>query len=85
MSVAAKISLVLSVGFAGGVIGYVHYKQSSDRARLHEGVVKDIERQQRRKIENTYLLQKQIDLTTQLKDMEAAESNPDLKQNTNIQ
>lgn len=38
------------------------------RDKLHDGVLKDIERQQRRKIENTIVLQKQIDLTKQLKD-----------------
>lgn len=35
--------------------------------KLHEGVVRDWERQQARKRENTYLLQQQIDLTKQLK------------------
>lgn len=35
--------------------------------KLHEGVIKDIERQQKRKTENIYMLQQQIDLTKQLK------------------
>lgn len=34
---------------------------------MHEGVIRDVERQQRRKIENLYLLEKQNDLTKQLK------------------
>lgn len=34
--------------------------------KLHEGVIKDVERQQRRKMENLYNLQQQIDLTKQL-------------------
>lgn len=34
---------------------------------MHEGVIKDIERQQRRKIENLYMLEKQKELTKQLK------------------
>lgn len=34
---------------------------------MHEGVLKDIERQQRRKIENIYVLEKQKELTKQLK------------------
>lgn len=34
---------------------------------LHEGVIRDIQRQQQRKIENTYNLQQQIELTKQLK------------------
>lgn len=36
------------------------------RRKLHEGVIRDIERQQRRKAENLYNLQQQIDLTKQL-------------------
>lgn len=34
---------------------------------MHEGVIRDIERQQRRKIENLYLLEKQNELTQKLK------------------
>lgn len=34
---------------------------------MHEGVLKDVERQQRRKIENLYLLEKQNELTKELK------------------
>lgn len=33
---------------------------------MHEGVIKDIERQQRRKIENLYMLEKQKELTKQM-------------------
>lgn len=40
---------------------------SSYRERMHEGVLKDVERQQRRKIENLYILEKQNELTKQLK------------------
>lgn len=34
---------------------------------MHEGVLRDIERQQKRKIENIYVLEKQNELTKQLK------------------
>lgn len=34
---------------------------------MHEGVIKDVERQQRRKIENLYILEKQNELTKKLK------------------
>ena len=40
------------------------------RDRLHDGVIRDVQRQQRRKTENMYLLQQQIDLTRQLKKIE---------------
>lgn len=39
----------------------------SPRNRLHEGVIRDVERQQRRKMENIVVLQQQIDLTKQLR------------------
>lgn len=41
--------------------------------KLHEGVIKDLERQQKRKRENTYLLQQEIDLTKQLRKDVASE------------
>lgn len=46
----------------------------SFRDKLHEGVIRDVERQQRRKMENTYLLQQQIDLTKQLKQLQNQEA-----------
>ncbi|CAD7078708.1 unnamed protein product [Hermetia illucens] len=67
MSSTAKLVLISSCIASAGIIGYVHYKQTADRRKLHEGVLKDIERQQRRKLENTYMLQQQIDLTKKLK------------------
>lgn len=37
------------------------------REKLHDGVLRDVERQQRRKAENLYTLQQQIDFTKELK------------------
>ena len=37
------------------------------RKNLHEGVIRDVERQKRRRVENLYNLQQQIDLTKELK------------------
>lgn len=37
------------------------------RDKMHEGVIRDMEFQQRRKIENIYVLEKQNELTKQLK------------------
>lgn len=34
---------------------------------MHDGVIKDVERQQRRRIENLYMMEKQNELTKQLK------------------
>lgn len=67
MSLASKIFLATSCGISIGIIGYVHIKQNIDRERLHEGVIRDVERQQRRKVENLALLGKQHDLEKVLK------------------
>lgn len=67
MSTAAKLTFTICCVVSIGTIGYVHYKQQYDREQLHLGVLRDIERQQRRKIENLYNLQKQLDLTKELR------------------
>lgn len=75
MSLAAKITLGAAIGISSAIIGYVHYKQSDDRLKLHQGVLRDVEQQQRRKHENTYALQQQIDITKQLKSMQTKPEN----------
>ncbi|KAK9880033.1 hypothetical protein WA026_008549 [Henosepilachna vigintioctopunctata] len=67
MSNVAKVVLGSSCLFSVTVIGYVHYQQAADREQLHQGVLRDIERQQR-KSENVSILQKQQQLTKQLKE-----------------
>ncbi|KAJ3643737.1 hypothetical protein Zmor_026429 [Zophobas morio] len=66
MSMQAKIVLGCACAFSLGIVGYVHYKQYLDRQQLHQGVLVDMERRQRRKQENLYILQKQIDLTKEI-------------------
>uniref|UniRef100_A0A2R5L5B5 Protein pet117 log mitochondrial n=1 Tax=Ornithodoros turicata TaxID=34597 RepID=A0A2R5L5B5_9ACAR len=66
MSTAAKICFVSSVTVSLGIIGYVHYRQQVEREQLHEGVIRDVERQRMRQIENLHVLQKQKDLAKQL-------------------
>ncbi|XP_017004750.2 protein PET117 homolog, mitochondrial [Drosophila takahashii] len=77
MSTASRITLGMAVSVSTAIIGYVHYKQSADRLRLHDGVLRDVEQQQRRKHENTYTLQQQIDMTKQLRAREASSSSSD--------
>ncbi|EFX84361.1 hypothetical protein DAPPUDRAFT_314619 [Daphnia pulex] len=67
MSLVAKLTLASSVIVSAGIVYYVHYKQNLDRTSLHEGVIRDIERQKRRRAENLYMLQQQIDLSKELK------------------
>ncbi|GLV32851.1 uncharacterized protein CBL_00442 [Carabus blaptoides fortunei] len=66
MSLTSKLVLGAACAFSCGIIGYVHFKQKIDREKLHEGVIRDLERQQKRKTENIYVLQQQIELTKQL-------------------
>ncbi|RZC42497.1 cytochrome c oxidase assembly factor-like [Asbolus verrucosus] len=91
MSLQAKFVLGSACVFSLGIIGYVHYKQYLDRfimnnvcftsanfrQQLHQGVLTDIERRQRRKQENLYQLQKQIDLTKEIQKSEK-NSNTDI-------
>jgi protein PET117 len=63
MSLASKITFAIACGASVGTIFYVHFKQNSDRQKLHEGVLKDIERQRMQKIKNLYDLEHQKDLT----------------------
>lgn len=67
MSIASKASLGVACVLTGSIIGYVHIKQNIDRSKLHEGVIKDVERQQRRKAENLYNLQQQSDIARVLR------------------
>ncbi|XP_015367117.1 PREDICTED: protein PET117 homolog, mitochondrial [Diuraphis noxia] len=51
MSTTSKIVFGLSCFTSVGIIGFVHYQQQDDLNKLHEGVVKDIERQENKRRE----------------------------------
>lgn len=72
MSATAKACLVGSITASLGIVFYVHYKQEVERTQLHEGVIKDLERQRMRQIENITILQKQSDLAKQLSRSDSA-------------
>ncbi|XP_003476558.1 protein PET117 homolog, mitochondrial [Cavia porcellus] len=65
MSRASKVALGLSVLLTAATVAGVHLRQRQDRQRLRDGVIRDIERQNRKK-ENIRLLGEQIILTEQL-------------------
>ncbi|KAI0215196.1 hypothetical protein LSAT2_032769 [Lamellibrachia satsuma] len=46
---------------------YVHRKQTDDKMNMREGVIKDYERQQMKKLMNVKYLQEQEDLTKVLR------------------
>jgi len=74
MSLLAKSTLAASCVTSVGIITYVHYKQNLDRNSLHDGVIRDVERQRRRRAENLYQLQQQIDLSKEFKKKQANEN-----------
>ncbi|XP_038570606.1 protein PET117 homolog, mitochondrial [Micropterus salmoides] len=67
MSTASKVVLGVSVVLTLSTVAGVHLKQTWDRQRLHEGVVRDLERLERKK-ENLRLLEEQKTLTRQLEE-----------------
>ncbi|XP_041839971.1 protein PET117 homolog, mitochondrial [Melanotaenia boesemani] len=73
MSTTSKVVLGVSVVLTLGTVTAVHIKQGWDRERLHEGVVRDLERLERKK-ENLRLLQEQKVLTQELEERRHRES-----------
>ncbi|KAM4584359.1 protein PET117 homolog, mitochondrial [Odontesthes bonariensis] len=67
MSTTSKVVLGLSVVVTLSTVAAVHLNQSWDRERLHEGVIRDLERLERKK-ENLRLLEEQRVLTQQLEE-----------------
>ncbi|XP_027024427.1 protein PET117 homolog, mitochondrial [Tachysurus fulvidraco] len=65
MSTTSKIVLGLSVVLTVGTVAGVHLKQNWDRQRLREGVLRDLERVERKR-ENQRALEEQIHLTREL-------------------
>lgn len=53
--------------------------QQSEREKLHVGVVKDIERQRRRKLENISILEQQQELTRKYQESLEQEPSGDVK------
>jgi hypothetical protein len=41
-----KAVLALSLAATGGIVAVVHYNQRAERARMFDGVLRDVERQQ---------------------------------------
>ncbi|XP_067272240.1 protein PET117 homolog, mitochondrial [Pseudorasbora parva] len=65
MSATSKVVLGLSVVLTISTVAGVHIKQNWDRQRLHEGVLRDLERVERKR-ENLRVLEEQIQLTREL-------------------
>jgi len=59
-SMASKVTLAVTVTASLGVVYGVHNQQVEDRARLHEGIVRDEERQQRKREEQQRVMQHRV-------------------------
>ncbi|XP_055014395.1 protein PET117 homolog, mitochondrial [Boleophthalmus pectinirostris] len=62
MSTASRLVLGVSVVLTLSTVTAVHVKQAWDRERLHQGVLRDLERLQRKQ-ENLRRLEEQRELT----------------------
>ena len=65
VSVGAKIALGMACTAAAAIVAMVHQMQTADRKRLKEGVIRDLERQERKK-RNVRELEEQIELRKKL-------------------
>ena len=73
MSTIAKLTLLSSIAFTSGIVYWVVNKQGTDLESLHEGVIRDAERQAMKKQQNVIMFQEQADLTRALQAQRKAE------------
>eukprot|EP00054_Salpingoeca_dolichothecata_P004553 m.31064 g.31064 ORF g.31064 m.31064 type:complete len:75 (-) comp14681_c0_seq1:42-266(-) len=69
MSARAKLALGGSCLLTAAIIAGVHYSQTRDQENLHQGVIKDIERQERKR-KNQQQFEQQKALRTQMEQEE---------------
>lgn len=74
MSTASKVTLLLTSVGALGIIWGVHSEQVEDRAKLHQGIIRDLERQEKKKIENHHNLVQQQELAKLYRKAEAKDA-----------
>jgi len=75
MSTASKVTLLVTTAGSLGIIWAVHSRQVEDRAKLHQGIIRDIERQEKRKIENQHQLVQQQELAKLYRKAEEKENH----------
>jgi len=74
MSTASKLTLAVTSAVSIGIIWAVHSKQVEDRAKLHAGIERDLERQAKKRVVNQQLLVQQQELTKLYRQAEATEA-----------
>jgi hypothetical protein len=70
MSLTSKVTFGACLGTTLGIIVYVHYKQQFDRDNMRQGVLKDIEQQQMKKMQNIYMMEQQKDLAAKYRNLD---------------
>ncbi|KAL9951684.1 hypothetical protein ACROYT_G044403 [Oculina patagonica] len=80
ISRGAKVALGGAFCFASAIIVMVHQMQNADRKRLKEGVIRDLERQERKR-RNTEELKEQIELTKKLTEQRDSGHSNETEQN----
>lgn len=79
MSTASKVTLAVTSVVSLGIIWAVHNKQVEDRAKLHAGIERDLERQAKKRVVNQQLLVQQQELTKLYRQAETAETQGEKK------
>jgi len=74
-SIASKVTLLVTTIGSLGIIWAVHSKQVEDRAQLHQGIIRDIERQEKKKVQNHHRLVEQQELTKLYRKAEAEQKD----------
>lgn len=74
MSTASKVTLAVTTAVSLAVIWTVHSKQVEDRAKLHAGIERDLERQAKKRVVNQQLLVQQQELTKLYRQAEVTEA-----------
>eukprot|EP01147_Barroeca_monosierra_P004433 gene4433-8545_t len=73
----AFVALGTSIVFSSSMIAFVHWNQGKEREALHEGVVRDLERQERKRL-NRIEQEQQLELQQRLE----AEAQQELQTST---
>ncbi|KAK3723133.1 hypothetical protein LTR37_001856 [Vermiconidia calcicola] len=62
MSTAAKATLAGTTFSALGIVAFVHWQQKSDKAAMHQGVIRDMEQQKlKRERQADFDMQRQLE------------------------
>ena len=72
MSFASKVTLAASCCVSASIVAWVHIDQNRERARIHQGVIRDQERQERKRL-NKLEMEEQQRLTQYLIDKQRKE------------